>query len=63
MGLSEIKLEVINELSKIEEGGKMQEVLVFLKTISDQKTPYLNLTQHYDKVNNQYANVLKKLAQ
>ena len=63
MGIAEMKQEVINELSKIEEEGKMQAVLVFLKTISTQKTPSLNLSQHYDKVNKQYANVLKKLAQ
>ena len=63
MGIAEMKQEVINELSKIEEEGKMQEVLVFIKTISTQKMPSLNLAQHYDKVNKQYANVLKKLAQ
>ena len=63
MGIAEMKQEVINELSKIEEEGKMQAVLVFIKTISTQKMPSLNLAQHYDKVNKQYANVLKKLAQ
>ena len=63
MGIEEMKQEVIMELLKIEEESKIQEILVFLKTISIQKTSPLNLSQHYDKVNNQYANVLKKLAQ
>ena len=63
MGFAEIKQEVLNELSKIEEEDKLKEILVFLRTISTQKMPSLNLAQHYDKVNKQYANVLKKLAQ
>ena len=63
MGIVEMKQEVINELSKIEEESKIQEILVFLKTLSNQEKPPLNLSQHYDKVNKQYANVLKKLAQ
>ena len=63
MGIAEMKQEVIMELSKIEEESKIQEILLFLKTISTQKTLPLNLSQHYNKVNKQYANVLKKLAQ
>lgn len=63
MRIEEMKLEAINEISKIESKEELQEVLLCMKEISLKKSTSLNLSQHYDTVSKQYAGVLKQLAQ
>ena len=64
MSVAEMKLAAINEISKLDNENALREILEHLIKISSSKeNKVLNLSQHYDKVKEQYGNVLKKLAQ
>jgi hypothetical protein len=59
-----MKLAAINEISKLEDENEVKEILEHLAKLSATKDSItLNLSQHYNKVKEQYGNVLKKLAQ
>jgi hypothetical protein len=64
MSTLEMKAEIINEVSKIDSDVALKQVLQYLNTLNTtQESKPLNLSQHYDKVKEQYGNVLAKLAQ
>jgi hypothetical protein len=64
MSITEMKTEIINEVSKIDSDVALKQVLDYLHTLNiAQESKALNLSQHYDKVKEQYGNVLSKLAQ
>lgn len=64
MSVAEMKLAAIQEISKLNDVNLLKEVLEHLAKIAatDDSKP-LNLAQHYDKIKNEYSNVLKRLAQ
>jgi hypothetical protein len=64
MSVAEMKLVAIAEISKLQNEVAVQEILKHLKALSDadlNATP--NLSKHFDEIEKQYGNVLKKLAQ
>jgi len=64
MSVAEMKLAAINEISKLDNEAAVKEILEHLAKLSFAKeNKTLNLSQHYDKVVEQYSNVLQKLAQ
>ena len=64
MSVAEMKLAAISEIAKLEDEFIVKEILEHLaKITSSQKDRVLNLSQHYDKVKEQYGDVLQKLAQ
>jgi aminopeptidase-like protein len=64
MSTTEMKAEIMNEVSKIDSDVALKQVLQYLHTLNTQQdTKPLNLSQHYEKVKEQYGNVLAKLAQ
>jgi hypothetical protein len=64
MSVAEMKLAAINEISKLQDESAVKEILEHLVRISTlKKKKVFNLSQHYNKVKEQYGNVLQKLAQ
>ena len=64
MSVAEMKLAAISEISKLSDEKAVKDILEHLAKISLAKEhKELNLSQHYDKVKEQYSNVLQKLAQ
>jgi hypothetical protein len=64
MSTIEMKAEIMNEVSKIDSDVALKQVLQYLHTLNTQQDGKpLNLSQHYEKVKEQYGNVLAKLAQ
>jgi hypothetical protein len=66
MSTLEMKAEIMNEVSKIDSDIALKQVLQYLHSLNMEQTEErkpLNLSQHYDKVKEQYGNVLSKLAQ
>jgi hypothetical protein len=64
MSVAEMKLAAINEIGKLEDANEVKEILEHLAKISSAKEEKtFNLSQHYNKVKEQYSNVLQKLAQ
>lgn len=64
MSVAEMKLIAIAEIGKLENENAVKEILEHLKIIigATENKPH-NLSQHYDAIEKQYGNVLKKLAQ
>jgi hypothetical protein len=64
MSVAEMKLAAINEITKLDNEAALKEILEHLVKMSFTKeNKTFNLSQHYDKVVEQYGNVLQKLAQ
>lgn len=64
MSTAEMKLAAINEISKLQSEAAVKEILEHLAKMSFAKeNKLLNLSQHYDKVVEQYGSTLQKLAQ
>jgi hypothetical protein len=64
MSVAEMKLAAINEITKLNSEEALKEILEHLAKMSFAKeNKTFNLSQHYDKVVEQYGNVLQKLAQ
>jgi len=64
MSVAEMKLAAISEISKLDNEAAVKEILEHLAKLSFAKeNKTLNLSQHYDKVVEQYGNTLQKLAQ
>ncbi len=62
--ISEMKLAAITAIYKLEDENELKEILAHLnKLINEPKTGVYNLSKHIEKVNEQYADTLKKLAQ
>ncbi len=59
-----MQLAAIKEITKLEDEKALKEVLEHLAKISSREDQTeLNLSRHYNKVKEQYGNVLQKLAQ
>jgi hypothetical protein len=65
MSIAEMKLVAINEISKLESENAVKEILDHIAKMNEEsgQTKALNLSQHYDKIKEQYGNTLQKLAQ
>ncbi len=62
MSITEMKLQAFEDLTKLNKPDEIEEVYNLLKKLNDKHKVY-NLSQHFDAINNQYGDVLKKLAQ
>ena len=62
MSVAEMKIEVINKITHIEDEGLLQEVLAMLNDKNESKSSY-NLSSAYEDIKKQYGDVLQKLAQ
>jgi hypothetical protein len=60
MSIAEMKLAAITEISQLNDEQELKEHLSRLSL--EKKEQELNLFQHYDKVKEQYHDVLAKLA-
>jgi hypothetical protein len=60
-----MKLVAINEISKLESENAVKEILNHIAKLNEEggQPKPLNLSQHYDKIKEQYGNTLQKLAQ
>ena len=56
-----MKIEAINQITRLTEESSLKEILEHLSKLNKQKE--LNLSQHYDEIKSKYEEVLKKLAQ
>jgi ArsR family metal-binding transcriptional regulator len=64
MSVAEMKLIAIAEIGKLEDENAVKEILEHLKVIIDtNENKAHDLSQHYDTIQKQYGDVLKKLAQ
>lgn len=61
MSVAEMKIEAINQITRLTEEESLKEILIHLSKLNKQKE--LNLSQHYNEIKDQYEDVLKKLAQ
>ena len=61
MSVAEMKIEAINQITRLTEESSLKEILEHLSKLNKQKE--LNLSQHYDEIKSKYEEVLKKLAQ
>ena len=65
MSIAEMKLVAISEIGKLESENAVKEILDHIAKMNEQsgQVKPLNLSQHYDKIKDQYGNTLQKLAQ
>jgi hypothetical protein len=61
MSVAEMKIEAINQITRLTEEESLKEILIHLSKLNKQKE--LNLSQHYNDIKDQYEEVLKKLAE
>jgi len=61
MSVAEMKIEAINQITRLTEEGSLKEILEHLSKLNKQKE--LNLSRHYEDIKSKYEAVLKKLAQ
>ncbi len=63
MGISEMKLEAITEISKLEDADTLREILNYLSHLPQPGDKSLYLSRQYNKAKEQYGSLLTKLAQ
>ena len=61
MSVAEMKIEAINQITRLTEEDSLKEILEHLSKLNKQKE--LNLSRHYNDIKSKYEDVLKKLAQ
>ena len=61
MSVAEMKIEAINQITRLNEEESLKEILMHLSKLTKQAE--LNLSQHYSEIKEQYTDVLKKLAE
>lgn len=61
MSVAEMKIEAINQITRLTEEHSLKEILAHLSKLNKQKE--LKLSQHYNDIKGKYEDVLKKLAQ
>jgi hypothetical protein len=61
MNVAEMKIEAINQITRLTEEGSLREILEHLSKLNKEKE--LNLSQHYNDIKSKYEDVLKKLAE
>jgi len=61
MSVAEMKIEAINQITKLMEEDSVKEILEHLSKLKKPDT--LNLSRHYNDIKNKYDDVLTKLAQ
>lgn len=63
MSVAEIKIEVINKITAIENETLLKEVLAMLSEKNEMQVRSLSISKAYEDIKNQYGDVLQKLAQ
>lgn len=63
MSVAEIKIEVINKITAIENETLLKEVLAMLSEKNETQVRSLSIGKAYEDIKNQYGDVLQKLAQ
>jgi hypothetical protein len=61
MSVAEMKIEAINQITRLTEEESLKEILIHLSKLNKEKE--LNLSQHYNEIKDQYEDVLKKLSE
>ncbi len=61
MSVAEMKIEAINQITRLTEENSLKEILEHLSKLNKQKE--VNLSQHYNDIKSKYEDVLRKLAQ
>jgi hypothetical protein len=61
MSVAELKIEAINQITKLTEENSLKAILEHLSKLNQAKE--LNLSRHYDDIKSKYDDVLKKLAE
>ena len=62
MSVAEMKIEVINKITTVNDEAVLKEVLALLKEAKGKQASY-NLSATYNLIKEQYGDVLQKLAQ
>ena len=63
MSVAEMKLELINKITQVDDERILNKVLSLLKNSKSKSGNQINLAENYDKIKEQYGDVLQKLAQ
>ncbi len=63
MSKAEMKVELINNITNINNESVLKEVLALLKEANEKDEASVNLSRHYEVIKEQYGDVLQKLAQ
>lgn len=63
MSVAEMKIEVINKVTNLNNEPLLKEVLSLLKNTNETGNPSYNLSGAYESIKEQYEEVLQKLAQ
>ena len=63
MSVAEMKIELISKITSIEDEKLLQEVLSLVRRVNVDEPQGLKLSATYDRVKDQYGDVLQKLAQ
>jgi hypothetical protein len=61
MSVAEMKIEAINQITRLTEEDSLKAILEHLSKLNKQKE--LNLSRHYNDIKSKYEEVLKKPAQ
>lgn len=62
MSVAEMKLEVINKITNLNNEVVLQKVMALLEIAEGKETENAKLSQHYDAIKSQYGDVLQTLA-
>lgn len=63
MSAAEMKIEVINKITNLDNELLLKEVMKLLKEADETKGKPIKLSGHYEAIKEQYGDVLQKLAQ
>ena len=63
MSVAELKLEVINKISEVDDERLLKEMLSLLTKTNNQENYSYDLSNSYEAIKEQYGDVLQKLAQ
>ncbi len=63
MSVAEMKIEVINKITNVNNENVLKEVLALLENAMGNEKDNVGLSKNYEAIKDQYGDVLQKLAQ
>ncbi len=63
MSVAEMKIEVINKITNVNNENILKEVLALLENAMENEKGNVSLSKNYEAIKDQYGDVLQKLAQ
>ncbi len=63
MNVAEMKIEVINKITYVNNENVLKEVLALLENAMENEKDNVSMSKNYEAIKDQYGDVLQKLAQ